>query len=112
MRSCGRMLAVATVGGGQLAEGTAPATSAGDEVLGPGGMADDGGRRLLGLLRPAGLLADLDAEALGAQQPCHRGVVLEVWTGRVAPRVAAAAVLLAEESAHGRAVLVDEAPLG
>ena len=39
------------------------------------------------------------------------GVVLEVGAGRVAPRVAAAAVLLAEQAAERRAVLVGEAPL-
>src|SRR6188472_748399 len=86
--------------------------SAGDEVLGPRVVADDRRRGLFGLVLPAGLLADLDAEALGAEQAGHGGVVLEVRTGRVAGRVAPTAVLLAEQPADARAVLVDEAPLG
>src|SRR6187399_3257408 len=86
--------------------------SAGDEVLGPRVVADDRRRGLLGLVLPAGLLAHLDAEALGAEQAGHGGVVLEVRTGRVAGGVAPTAVLLAEQPADARAVLVDEAPLG
>jgi hypothetical protein len=53
----------------------------------------------------------LDADAVGVEQLGHRGVVLEVGAGRVAPRVAAAAVLLAEQAGERRAVLVGEAPL-
>ncbi len=83
--------------------GRAAAGSAGDEVLGAGVVADDGGGGLLGLVLPAGLLAHLDAEAVGAEQAGDGGVVLQVGAGRVAPRVAAAAVLLAEETAQGRA---------
>ncbi len=64
-----------------------------------------------GLVLPAGLLADLDAEPVGAEQRGDGGVVLEVGARRVAPRVAAAAVLLAEQPADRRAVLADEPPL-
>ena len=71
--------------------------SAGDEVLGLGVVADDGRGRLLGLVLEAGLLADLDADAVGAEQLGHLRVVLEVGARGVAPRVAAAAVLLAEQ---------------
>src|SRR6187200_2844203 len=87
-----------------------PEDSAGDEVLGLGVVADDRRGGLLGLVLPAGLLGDLDAEAVGAEQAGDGGVVLEVGAGRVAPRVAAAAVLLAEQPADRRAVLADEAP--
>src|SRR5262245_61247980 len=74
-------------------------------------VADDGGGRLLGLVLPARLLADLDAEPVGTQQARHGGVVLEIGARRVAPRVATTAVLLPEQTPHGGTVLLDEAPL-
>ena len=46
-----------------------------------------------------------------AEQVVELGLVLEVGAGRVAPRVARAAVLLAEETGDRGAVLVGEAPL-
>ena len=58
----------AAAGRRQVEEGGAGATARSglprDEVLGAGVVADDGGGRLLGLVLPARLLADLDAEAL------------------------------------------------
>src|SRR4051794_17543838 len=57
--------------------------SAGDEVLGLGMVADEGGGRLLGLVLPARLLAHVDAEPVGAEQPGDRGVVLQVRAGGV-----------------------------
>ena len=80
--------------GGREAGGS----SAGDEVLGPGVVADQRRGRLLGLVLEPGLLGDLDAEAVGAEQLGHGHVVLEVRAGRVAPGVATAAVLLAEQA--------------
>ena len=56
-------------------------------------------------------LAHLDADAVGAEELDHLGVVLEVGAGRVAPRVAATPVLLAEQAGQGGPVLVGEAPL-
>jgi hypothetical protein len=73
----------------------------GHEVLGLGVVADEGRGGLLGLVLEPGVLVDLDADALGVEQLGHRLVVLEVRAGRVAPRVAAAAVLLAEQAGHG-----------
>src|SRR5438552_2029275 len=64
----------------------ASGVSAGVEVLGPRVVADDGGGGLLRLVLVAGLLGDLDAEAVGLQQPGDGDVVLEVGTRRVAPR--------------------------
>ena len=58
-------------------------TTSGDEVLGLGVVADDGGRRLLGMeLEP---LAHLDPDAVGPEQLDHLGVVLEIGAGRIAP---------------------------
>ena len=82
-----------------------------DEVLGLRVVADDGRRGLLGLVLPARLLAHVDAEPVGAEQAGHGGVVLQIGARRIAPRVAPAAVLLAEQAADGRAVLGGEAPL-
>src|SRR4029077_12741881 len=82
-----------------------------DEVLRLRVVADDGRRGLLGLVLPARLLADVDAEPVGAEQAGHGGVVLQIGAPRIAPRVAPAAVLLAEQAADGRAVLGGEAPL-
>src|SRR4051812_36406774 len=50
----------------------------GHEVLRLRMVADDGGRRLLRLVLPARLLAHVDAEPVGAEQPGDRGVVLQV----------------------------------
>ena len=58
-----------------------------------------------------GLLAHRDADASADEQLGDLRVVLEVGARRVAPRVAAAAVLLAEQPGERRAVLVGEAPL-
>src|ERR1035441_5637557 len=75
-----------------------------DEVLGLGVMADDGCRCLLRVeLEP---LADLDPDAIGTEQINHLGVVLQVGTCRVAPRISAAAVFLAEQSGQGGSVFV------
>src|SRR4051812_23067045 len=79
-----------------VVESLTPASSTGHEVLGLRVVADDRGGGLLGLELEAGVLADLDADALGLEQLRHRLVVLEVRAGGIAPRVAAAAVLLAE----------------
>src|SRR5262249_58851958 len=88
-----------------------PRASARDEVLRLRMVADDGGGRLLGLVLPARLLADVDAQPLGAEQARHGGVVLEVGARRVAPRVTTTSVLLPEQTPDGGTVLVDEAPL-
>ncbi len=48
---------------------------------------------------------------LGADQPRTAGVVLEVRARRVAPGVAAAPVLLAEQPVQARPVLAGKAPL-
>src|SRR5690606_7300802 len=96
--------------GGEAGDAPAP-TSAGDEVLGLGVMADQRRGGLLGLVLEAGLLAALQADALAAEQAEHGHVVLEVGAGGVAPRVAAAPVLLAEQAGQRRAVLAGEAPL-
>ena len=53
----------------------------------------------------------VDADAVAAEELDHLGVVLEVRARRVAPRVAAPPVLLAEEADQGGPVLVGEAPL-
>ena len=66
---------------------------------------------LLGLVLEAGLLADLEAEAGAVEELPGLLVVLQVRAGRVAARVAAAAVLLAEQAVEVGAVLVGEAPL-
>ena len=79
------------------AETTGPG-SAGDEVLGPGVVADERRGGLFRLVLEAGLLAHLHAESPHIEQLAHREVVLEVGARRVAPRVAPAAVLLAEET--------------
>ena len=55
--------------------------------------------------------AHLHADAARLEELDHLGVVLEVGAGRVAPRVAPAPVLLAEEPGQGGAVLVGEAEL-
>src|SRR4051794_20034384 len=87
-------------------------TSAGDEVLGLGVVTDDGRGRLLGLVLPGGILGAAHADAVGVEQLGHLGVVLEVRTGRVAPGVAAAPELLAEQAQQARTVLAAEAPFG
>src|SRR5436190_9742552 len=84
---------------------------AGDEVLGPWVMQDDRRSRLLGLVLEAGLLRALEPDAFAIEQREHLGVVLEVGTRRIAPRVPATAVLLAEQAGERGAVLVGEPPL-
>src|SRR3954453_21208004 len=88
-----------------------PSHLSSDEVLGLGVVTDDRGRRLLGLVLPLGVLADVHADAVGLEQLGHLGVVLEVWARRIAPRIAAAAVLLPEQSGQRRPVLAGKAPL-
>lgn len=68
--------------------------SAGDEVLRLAVLADDRRGGVFGLVLPISVLADLDAEPLGAEQSGNGGVVLEVGARRVAPRLASAAVVL------------------
>ena len=60
-------------------------SSAGDEVLGLRVVADDRRGGLLGLVLEAGLLADLDAEPVGAEQLGDAEVVLQVRARGVAP---------------------------
>ena len=73
-------------------------------------MGDDDRRgALLGL--ELELLGELHADPVQLEQLVELGLVLEVGAGRVAPRVARAAVLLAEQPGERRAVLVGEAPL-
>ena len=52
----------------------------------------------------------LHADAVELEQVVELGLVVEVGTRRVAPRVAGTAVLLAEQSGERGAVLVGEAP--
>ena len=72
-------------------------------------MAHDGEGGLFGVELEA--LADRHADPAPLQQVDDLGVVLEVRAGRVPERVAASAVLLAEETLQGRPVFVGEAPL-
>src|SRR5262245_9806337 len=76
----------------------------GDEVLRLG-VGDDDRRRAL-LRHQVELLCEGDADALDVEELRHLRLVLEVGARRVAPRVARAAVLLAEEAGERRAVLV------
>src|SRR4051794_31470127 len=85
--------------------------SSSDEVLRLGVVADDGGCGLLGLVLVARLLRAVEPDAAAVEQLEHTDVVLEIGTGGIAPRVAAAAVLLAEEPGERGAVLIGEAPL-
>src|SRR4051794_40129929 len=87
------------------------ATSTGHEVLGLRVVADDGARGLLRLVLIAGLLTHRDAKSVGAEQLGDLLVVLQVGAGLVAPGVAAAPVLLAEQAGERGAVLVGEAQL-
>jgi hypothetical protein len=86
---------------------------AGDEVLGLGVVADDGGGGLLGLVLPSPVssLTSMPMRPASSRSRPPMVVVLEVRAGRVAPRVAAAAVLLAEQAGEDGPVLVGEAPL-
>src|ERR1039457_687861 len=80
-----------------------------DEVLRRGVRADDG---VGGLFRlQLGILAHLDADAVRAEELDDLGVVGQIGAGRVAPRVAAAPVLLAKQPGQGGSVLVGEAQL-
>ena len=74
-------------------------------------VADDGAGGLLGLELEARLLVDLDPDPGGVEQVGHPFVVGQVGAGGVAPRVAPAAVLLAEQPGQAGPVLVGEAPL-
>src|SRR5579875_1903034 len=81
----------------------------GDEVLRLGVVADDGVGRLFGdELEP---VAHAHPDAVATEQLDHLGVVLQVRAGGVAPAVAAAAVLLAEQPCQGGPVLVGEPQL-
>src|SRR4051794_38394367 len=74
-------------------------------------MAQERARGLLRLVLEARLLGALEIDARTVEQLHHLHVVLEVRAGGVAPRVAAASVLLAEEPGEVRPVLAGEAPL-
>src|SRR3990172_13444146 len=90
----------ATVESGTTAAGDVPGRDAelsGYEVLGLRVVADDGRGGLLGLVLPAGLLTDGDADPIGVEQVGHPGVVLEIGTCRVSPRVSSPPPLLAEQ---------------
>src|SRR4029453_5167462 len=91
--------------------GSRPRRSAGHEVLGLGMVADDRRGGLLGLGLEARVLVALQANPLTLQQVQYLLVVLEVRAGGVAPRVAPAAVLLAEQAGERGPVLVGEPPL-
>src|SRR5690606_20068478 len=75
-----------------------------------GVVADDRRGGLLRVVLPSGLLAHLDAEPLGAQDPGNGGVVLEVGAGGIPPRVATTSILLAEQPTQRRAVFGGEPP--
>ena len=66
-------------------------------------------RRLLG--DEVELLGERHADAVDLEQLGDLRLVVEVGARGVAPRVARAAVLLAEQAGERRAVLVGEAPL-
>src|SRR5947209_5042338 len=84
---------------------------AGYEVLSPRVMADDCRGGLFGLVLPAGVLIDLDTEAIGAEQLGRFGVVFQVRAGGIAPGVPATPVLLTEQTGEGGAVFVGKAEL-
>src|SRR5579875_4112933 len=81
----------------------------GHEVLGARVVAHQRHGGLLGVeLEP---FAHLDTDPVASEQFDGFGVVVEVGAGRVAPGVAAPAVLLAEQARQARPVLLGEAPL-
>src|SRR5205085_3626670 len=85
--------------------------TSGNEVLGLGVVEDQRGGGLFGLVLERRLFAALDTDLLCVEQLVDLDVVFEVRAGGVAERVAAAAVLLAEQPGDAGTVLFGEAPL-
>ena len=75
-------------------------------------VTDDRRRRLFGLILPSGLFADFDADATGFQQCRHGGVVFQIGTCGISPRISTTAILLTEQPCDRRSVFVDESPFG
>ena len=70
--------------------------SASHEIFGPRVVTDDRRGGLLRLVLPSGLLGDDDPETSSFEQLGNGRVVFEIGTCRIAPRIAATAVLLTE----------------
>src|SRR5665213_2670273 len=81
-----------------------------DEVLRRGVMANDRVGRLFGVELEA--LGDRDANAFALQELGDLGVVGEVGTGGITPRISSATILLAKESGQRRAIFFNVAEFG
>src|ERR1700722_12677794 len=81
----------------------------GHEVFGPRVVADDGIGRLLGMELKS--FAHLHPDPRTVEELVHLGVVLQLGAGGISPRVAATAVLLAEQAGERGTVFMRKTPL-